>query len=144
MSDLDREEICPDCQAGPDAKDAQITKVIKNPATGEFYTVVTWHLDTCPAYTVSQILLEDGVRRAKEKDAWAKEAFPAAYERLLHAVMSGTIDESAGPFMAALVELVEAQGEDLGRFVTPSRWAEILDKHFPPAAGPVRPGEETT
>lgn len=139
MSDLDREEICPDCQAGPDAKDARVMRVMKDPATGDFYTVVTWHLDTCPAYTVDQILLEDGVRRLKEEEAWAKEAFPAAHERVLRALMANQFSPEAEPFVAALVELVEAQGEDLGRFVSPVRWAEILDRNFPP---PVPPGEE--
>lgn len=145
MSDLDREEICPDCQAGPDTMDVRNTKIMKDPATGEYYRVVTWHLEDCPAYTVDQIMMEEGVRRAKERDAWAKEAFPAAQERVLRAMRAHKFTAEAEPFVRALVELVQAQGEDLGRFVPPDRWAEILDQNFPPAAvPPVRPGEETT
>lgn len=143
--DASREEVCPDCQAGPDTMDARITRYMKDPATGELYRVVTWHLEDCPSHTVEQILMEDGVRRAKEKDAWAEQAFPAAYERVLGAVMAGKFSAEAEPFVRALVELVEAQREDMGRFVTLDRWAEILDQHFPAdGAGPVRPDEETT
>jgi hypothetical protein len=144
MSDLDREEICPDCQAGPDAKDATITSVMKDPETGEFYTVATWHLDTCPAYTVNQILMEDGARRAKEQSEWGRKEFPAAHERLLRAMMRVKLDAAAEPFVAALVDLVEAQGEDLGRIVLPERWAQILNRHFPPEGETSARGEEPT
>ncbi|MHC5260805.1 hypothetical protein ACYSUO_23225 [Streptomyces sp. UC4497] len=51
--------------------------------------------------------MADGVRCAKERDEWAKEAFPAAYERLK--VAAEEVD--ASPF----IELVAEQGEDLGR-----------------------------
>jgi hypothetical protein len=82
--------------------------------------------------------MEDGVRRAKEQEARAQEAFPAARERVLHALMSHKFAPEAEPFVAALAELVEAQAEDTGRFVTLDRWAEILDRNFPPK------GEEPT
>jgi hypothetical protein len=135
MSDLDREEICPDCQASPDVNNARITNIMKDPGTDEFYRVVTWHTQECPAYTVDQIMMEEGVRRAKEESEWGKKEFPAAYERLIRAVMKGKFDETVQPFVVALVELVEAQGEDLGRVVLPERWVEILNRNFPPQGG---------
>lgn len=122
--------------------DAHIITAHKDEATGEYYAVTTWHTDDCPAYVVERILLEDGVRQAKEKSERTQQEFVAAYERLIRAVARSHVSESAVPFVEALVELTEAQVEDLGRFVTPERWAEILGKHFPPDAGPVRPDEE--
>lgn len=143
MSDDRREEICTDCRATEGDRDARIIMAGEDPDTGRMVTTVTYHHNDCPAYTVDQILLEDGARKVKEQDAWAKEALPAAHQRLLDAMMSRKIDEPAHPFVAALVELVEAQTEDMRRFVPPHRWAEILDRHFPPEAEtPARPDEE--
>lgn len=127
-----REETCPDCHAGPDDMDVRIISVGKDPETGQMVTTVTWHLKDCPTYTVQQILMEDSVRRAEEQTRRTQKEFPAAQERLIRAIGSRKLDESAYPFMEALVELVEAQGDDLDRFVTPDRWVEILNKHFPP------------
>lgn len=133
MSDHDRrEEICPDCQAGPHNMDSRVITAKKDPATGEYYATVTWHTKDCPQHTVDQILLEEGARRAKEQDAWAKEALPAAFDRLRKAAAGVREDMAAGPFVAALVALVAQQAEDMGRFVPPHRWAEILDQYFPP------------
>lgn len=133
MSDPEsREEICPDCQATESNMDSRITSVRKDEPDGEYYAVVTWHTEDCPAYTVQQILMEDGARRAKEREAWMKEAFPAAHERLKAAAAAAEGNEAAAPFVAALTELVACQAEDLGRFVPPDRWAEILEQYFPP------------
>ncbi|NUS22693.1 MAG: hypothetical protein HOV92_00490 [Streptomyces sp.] len=131
-----REEICPDCQATEANMDARTISVGQDPKTGRMFTEVTWHLDDCPKYTVDRILTEDGVRRAKEQSEWGRTEFPAAHGRLIKAVMKGQFDETAAPFVEALVELVEAQGEDLGRILLPARWAEILNKHFPPGDAP--------
>lgn len=125
-----REEICPDCQATEYDRDIRIMRAGEDPGTGREFTSVTYHHGTCPAYTVDQILTEDDVRRAKERTAWMKEEFPLVRERLEAVARGGPGD--AGPFVAALLELVAAQGEDLGRFVSPERWTEILTKHFPP------------
>lgn len=127
-----REETCPDCHAGPHNMDARIISAGQDPDTGRMFTTITWHLKDCPTYTVQQILTEDSVRRAKEQTERTRTEFPAVQERLVRAVASRQLDESALPFVEALVELVEAQGQDLGRFVTPERWVEILNKHFPP------------
>lgn len=129
-----REEICPDCLATETNMDSRVITAKKDEATGEYYTVVTWHTDDCPAHTVERILMEDGVRRAKERDEWMKTAFPAAHERLKEAAAGLPDASAAAPFVAALTELVAAQAEDLGRFVPPDRWTEILDRHFPPDA----------
>lgn len=143
MSDLDREEICPDCQATEDNRYSRIMRVHKDKSSGEHYTVVTWHLQDCPTYTIEEILMEDGVRRAKEKEVRGQQAFPVARERVLRAVASREFAPEAEPFVAALAELVEAQAEDTGRFVTLDRWADILDRHFPPKDDPLaRPSEE--
>ncbi|MDJ0460599.1 hypothetical protein [Streptomyces sp. H27-C3] len=133
-----REETCPDCQATEANKDARITIIGKDPITGAMYATVTWHTKDCPTHTVNQILMADGVRRAKERDEWMKTAFPAAQERLKAAAAALPDDTAAAPFVAALSELVAEQAGDLGRFVPPDRWAEILDRHFPPQ------GEEPT
>lgn len=127
-----REETCPDCQAGPQNMDTRVITVGKDRETGQMVTTVTWHLKDCPTHVINQILIEDSVRRAEEKTARTRKGFPAAQERLIRAVASRKLDESVLPFVEALVELVEAQGEDLGRFVPPDRWVEILNKHFPP------------
>jgi hypothetical protein len=132
MTDIERrEKICPDCHAGPGNMDARITSYGKDPDTDTMYSTVTWHSEDCPTYTVERILMEEGVRRAKEKDEWAKQAFPAAVARFRAAAA-----EADGPFAAALRELVEQQAEDTGRYVPLDRWAEILDRHFPPGEEP--------
>jgi hypothetical protein len=139
-----REEICPDCHATEDDRDARIMAAGEDPETGRMYTSVTYHHDTCPAYTVNRILTEDSVRRSKERAAWMKEEFPLVRKRMEAAAGGGATDTA--PFIAALLELVAAQGEDLGRFVAPERWTEILTKHFPGPedVGPARPDEEPT
>lgn len=137
-----REEICPDCQATEGDRDTRIMKTGKDPATDRMFTSVTYHHDTCPAYTVDQILMEDGVRRAKEQAEWMRREFPLVRERLK--VAAGETKGDAAPFVAALLELIEVQGEDLDRFVPPERWTEILTKHFPPEGGTPRRGEEPT
>ncbi|MGQ5640899.1 MULTISPECIES: hypothetical protein [unclassified Streptomyces] len=129
-----REEICPDCEAGPDNVDVRTIMARKDDLTGEYCAVITWHTKDCPQHAVDQVLLEDGVRRAKEQDAWAREALPAAFDRLRKAAAAARNDEAAAPFAAALVALVAQQAEDTGRFVPPHRWAEILDQYFPPAS----------
>lgn len=129
-----REEICPDCQATEANMHSRIIKVKKDELTGKYITIVTWHTENCPQYTADRILMEDGVRRAKEQDAWAREALPAAFDRLRRAASAVRDDAAAAPFAAALVALVAHQAEDLGRFVPPHRWAEILDQYFPPAS----------
>jgi len=127
-----REETCPDCQAGPHNMEVRIIAAGEDPETGRMFTTITWHLKDCPAYTVSQILMEDSARRAEERTEWTRKEFPAMQERLLDAVMRGQFDEAAAPFVAALGELVEVQGENLNRFVPADRWVEILNRHFPP------------
>jgi hypothetical protein len=140
----DREEICPDCQAGPDNMDTRIIKVRKDTA-GNYYSVQTWHTKDCPQHTVDEILLEESARRLKEQEAWAAEAVPAAFDRLRRAAAALRDDDAAAPFAAALVALVAQQAEDTSRFVPAYRWAEILDQYFPPEGnGPARLGEEPT
>lgn len=128
-----RHEICPDCQATEGNRDARVITAGTDPETGRIFTTTTWHHDNCPTYTVNRILTEDGVRRAKEQSEWGKREFPLAHERLKAAAAEAEVGEVAAPFVAALLDLVEAQGRDLGRVVLPELWAEILNRHFPPA-----------
>ncbi|MGW9058897.1 hypothetical protein [Streptomyces sp. NPDC055733] len=129
------EEPCPDCQAGPDDNAATITKAKRDPDTGALTATMTWHHADCPAYAVEQILLEDGIERAKQDDARGREALPAAYSRMITRIARASasdVSETAMPFAEALVEIVEAQLANMGRFLAPYQMAEILEKHFPP------------
>ncbi|MEW2079307.1 hypothetical protein AB0941_38145 [Streptomyces sp. NPDC013433] len=60
-----------------------------------------------------------------------KDIFPAAHERLKRAVAAIEPGTPAQPFIDALTELVQAQADTAG-FVVLHRWAEILERHFPP------------
>ncbi|MEV6833501.1 hypothetical protein AB0N17_03050 [Streptomyces sp. NPDC051133] len=130
-----RAEICPDCQATPENRDARIITGRKDETTGDYYTIETWHSSDCPAYTVEQILTEDAIRRSRERTEWAHKAFPAAFERVMKAGLAQDFDDHAKPFVAALLQLLGEQAEDLGRYVPFERWTEILDEHFPPPDG---------
>ncbi len=68
---------------------------------------------------------------ATKRDAWAKGIFPAAHERLRQAAAALPADTVAHPFVRALTELVQAQADTTG-FLQLHRWAEILERHFPP------------
>ncbi|MFB6718253.1 hypothetical protein [Streptomyces sp. NPDC056358] len=78
-----------------------------------------------------QIGWEAGSRRIKEQDAWAKDVFPAACERLKQAAAAVPSGTPAQPFVDALTELVQAQADTTG-FVVLHRWVEILGRHFLP------------
>ncbi|MGA5508940.1 hypothetical protein [Streptomyces umbrinus] len=90
-----------------------------------------WHTPDCPQYVIMQINWESGSRRVKEQDAWAKEVFPAAHERLQQATAALPPGTAAQPFVDALTELVQAQADTTG-FVVLHKWVEILERHFPP------------
>ncbi|MFI0990631.1 hypothetical protein [Streptomyces exfoliatus] len=67
--------------------------------------------------------------------------FPAAHERLRKAAAALPDGTAAQPFIDALSELVQAQADTTG-FVVLHRWAEILERHFPPELpDPGRPSE---
>lgn len=76
-------------------------------------------------------MMEASAERVEEQDAWAKDAFPAAYRRLRDAASAVPADNPAAPFIVAFMELVQAQADDTTRFVVLPKWAEILDRHFP-------------
>lgn len=84
-----------------------------------------------PQYVIMRINWDAGSRRIKEQDAWAKEIFPAVHERLQQAAAAIEQGTLAQPFIDALSELVQAQAGTTG-FVVLHRWAEILERHFPP------------
>jgi hypothetical protein len=78
-----------------------------------------------------QINMEEGSKQVREQDAWARGVSPAAHERLRTAAAAKPTGTAAQPFVDALTELVQAQADTDG-FVVLHRWAEILERHFPP------------
>ncbi|MFD8707056.1 hypothetical protein ACFV1W_31445 [Kitasatospora sp. NPDC059648] len=118
---------CEDCHAEPDRENIRITAIERDLSLSE-----TWHTEQCPAYTVEMILMEAGAAKVREQDAWAKEAFPAAHSRLQEAAEALPPGTAADPFIAALLELVQAQADDTDLFVTLPMWTGILQRHFPP------------
>jgi hypothetical protein len=117
---------CTDCFALPGPDNTRIVYVKTGGGICE-----TWHTPDCPQLTIMQINWEEGAKRVKEQDAWAKDVFPTAHERLKQAAAAMPDDTAAQPFIAALTELVQAQADTTG-FVVLHRWAEILERHFPP------------
>ncbi|MDX3131396.1 hypothetical protein PV367_16795 [Streptomyces europaeiscabiei] len=115
-------EVCADCKAGPSPENARV-------GGGTPYEM--WHTPDCPTYVIMRINWEAGSRRVEEQEAWAKEVFPAAFERLKQAAAAIPPGTAAQPFVDALTELVQAQADTTG-FVVLRRWAEILERHFPP------------
>ncbi|GAB2953658.1 hypothetical protein [Streptomyces sundarbansensis] len=117
---------CTDCFALPSPDNTRIAYVKTGGGISE-----TWHAPDCPALAIMQINMEEGSKRARERDAWARGVFPAAHERLGKAAAAMPADTAAQPFVDALSELVQAQADTDG-FVALDRWAEILERHFPP------------
>ncbi|MFJ4674032.1 hypothetical protein [Kitasatospora purpeofusca] len=117
---------CEDCQGGP-GDDVRTLSVGRDLSVTE-----TWHTDRCPAFTIERILIEASAEKLKEQEAWAKDAFPSVHRRLTAAAAAIPAGDTAAPFAAALMELVQAQAEDTGRFVILPTWTEILERHFPP------------
>ncbi|MFE2513336.1 hypothetical protein ACFXC9_33690 [Streptomyces naganishii] len=115
-------ELCPDCKAGPDPKNACVAVGMPEQM---------WHTPDCPQYVIMQINWKEGSRRIEEQDEWAKGVFPAAHARLKQAAAALPPGTAAQPFVDALTELVQAQADTTG-FVVLHRWAEILERHFPP------------
>ncbi|MFJ8509641.1 hypothetical protein [Streptomyces avermitilis] len=115
-------DVCPACKAGPSPENACV---------GVGMPIQMWHTPDCPQWTIMQIGWEAGSRRIKEQDTWAKEVFPAAYERLRRAAATIEPGTPAQPFIEALTELVQEQAGTTG-FVGLHQWVEILERHFPP------------
>ncbi|MFI9365945.1 hypothetical protein ACIG5E_33575 [Kitasatospora sp. NPDC053057] len=122
-----RHIACEDCHAGPDNGDIRTISIGRDGAATEI-----WHTDQCPTYTVERILMEASAAKVKEQEAQAKKAFPAAHQRLQDAAAAVPADNAAAPFIAALLELVQAQADDTDRFVSLPMWTEILQRRFPP------------
>ncbi|WP_157878521.1 hypothetical protein [Streptomyces chattanoogensis] len=129
--DADRPDInrvdCSDCGGGPAEDNIRISWV----DTEKGFTEI-WHVPECPTYLIERIMGEDGARRAKQRNAWAQASFPAAHQCLQAAAALAAGDTAAAPFVAALTQLVQAQGANTAAFVVLDKWVEILDQHFPP------------
>ncbi|MEV6250626.1 hypothetical protein AB0M38_31265 [Streptomyces sp. NPDC051742] len=117
---------CTDCFALPGPDNTRIMYVKTGGGVSE-----TWHTPDCPALAIMQINMAEGSKRVRERDAWARGVFPAAHERLRKAAAALPAGTAAQPFADALSELVQAQADTTG-FVVLHRWAEILERHFPP------------
>lgn len=119
---------CEDCyaQAGNGARSLSVGQ--------DGLVTETWHDADCPGYAVERILLEAAAERTERQEAWAMEAFPAAHARLQDAADRLPQDHPATSFVAALIDLVQAQADDCDRFVPLPRWSEILHRHFPSAS----------
>lgn len=90
------------------------------------------HTEDCVTHAIEMINGEDGARRVSEQDKWAKRNFPPAHARLRAAADAlADRDTAAAPFVAALLQLAEAQAATTG-FVVLHEWVDILDEHFPP------------
>jgi hypothetical protein len=90
-----------------------------------------WHTPDCIA--VDRHADQHGGRLPAHQgqDAWAKDIFPAAHERMQQAAAVIEPGADAQPFIDALTDLVQAQADTTG-FVVLHRWAEILERHFQP------------
>ena len=122
---------CDDCQAGPGPDNSRTL------TAGLHRMTEIWHSPDCPQEAITMILREDGARRVKEQDAWAKEHFPAAHLRLTAAAQALDANTASAPFIQALTELVQAQADTTG-IVLLHTWATILERHFPQA----QPGQD--
>ncbi|MFE7713148.1 hypothetical protein ACFU6I_47230 [Streptomyces sp. NPDC057486] len=75
----------------------------------------TWHAPDCPALAIMQINFEEGSKRGREQDAWARGVFPAAYERRRKA----TAAMPAAP-------VTRQRSPELSSLVSPRGWAVLL------------------
>ncbi|MFE4654749.1 hypothetical protein [Streptomyces sp. NPDC056707] len=125
MAETERVD-CTDCFALPGPDNTRVAYVKTGGGISE-----TWHTPDCPALAIMKINMEEGSKRVREQDAWARGVFPAAHERLRKAAAAMPAGTAAQPFVDALSELVQAQAETTG-IVVLHRWAEILEGYFPP------------
>ncbi|MEV6565934.1 hypothetical protein [Streptomyces kronopolitis] len=112
---------CDDCHARPDEAHSRVylgSRVIS-------------HTEDCVTHALDMINGEEGARRIREQDKWARRNFAPAHERLRAAADALPRDCTAAHFAAALLQLVEVQANTTG-FVTLHELVEILDTHFPP------------
>ncbi|GLF98176.1 hypothetical protein [Streptomyces yaizuensis] len=117
---------CTDCWALPGPDKSRIAWVGEDRVWHE-----VWHTAECPELAILRIESEDGARRVAESEAWARGVFPAAHQRLREAAAALPPGTPAQRFADALTELAQAQADTTGFVVLP-RWAEILERHFPP------------
>ncbi|MER6478410.1 hypothetical protein [Streptomyces filamentosus] len=103
----------------------------ENACAGLGMPIQMWHTPDCPQWTIMQINFEAGSRRIEEQHAWAEGVFPPAHERLRQAAAAMPPGTPAQLFIDALTERVQAQADTI-KFVVLHRWAEILERHFPP------------
>ncbi|WP_369384119.1 hypothetical protein [Streptomyces sp. cg36] len=117
---------CTDCFAMPGPDNTRIAHLKTGGGMSE-----TWHTPDCPALAIMKITMEEGGRRIREQEAWARGVFPSAHARLKEAAAGLPPGSAAQPFVDALTELVQAQADATGFLILP-HWVEILERHFPP------------
>ncbi|MET8420671.1 hypothetical protein ABZV41_34780 [Streptomyces sp. NPDC005098] len=125
MTEAERVD-CTDCFALPGPDNTRVAYVKTGGGMSE-----TWHTSDCPALAITQINMEEGSKRVREQDAWARGVFSAAHERLRKARGRDARRHRRTAHVDALSELVQAQADTTG-IVVLHRWAEILERHFPP------------
>lgn len=76
MTETERVD-CTDCLALPGPDNIRVAYVKTGGGISE-----PWHTPDCPALAIMQINMEEGSKRVREQDAWARGVFPAAHERL--------------------------------------------------------------
>ncbi|MFI6802862.1 hypothetical protein [Streptosporangium canum] len=126
---------CLTCQAG---RDRVNTMVLSSDEVG---LIETWHTPDCADHLEADHLeweeqMEASAEEVRREQEWAAVAFPAASARLQEALRALPVEQRTTPFVAALAEAVELQAvKQAGRggFVVLHEWAQILDRHFPPA-----------
>ncbi|MFB1046833.1 hypothetical protein [Streptomyces chrestomyceticus] len=117
---------CTDCFALPASDNTRIAYLKAGGTISE-----TWHTPDCPALAIMEINLVEGSKRIQEQEEWARGVFSAAHDRLKKAAAELPAGIAAQPFADALTELVQAQADTTG-YVPLHRWAQILERHFPP------------
>ncbi|WP_147269023.1 hypothetical protein [Sphaerisporangium album] len=122
--------LCPACKAAvPLTEDMVVAMWLEDGATVEQI-----HAGDCPDYLDHQARLMESVERTRQKEERARQLFPDAHARFQAALQSLPAEQAAGPFAAALAELVSIQAGRFfgnGGFVILPEWADILDRHFP-------------
>ncbi|MEU4575992.1 hypothetical protein [Nonomuraea sp. NPDC023979] len=121
--------VCPTCRA---------TGLVTDDTVGTLWTengvtIEQFHAADCADYLAQHARLMEGAERARLAEERARELFPEAHARFRTALQALPTDE-AGPFAAALAELVALQARRFyghGGFVILPEWADVLDRHFP-------------
>ncbi|MEV4285693.1 hypothetical protein AB0K40_09315 [Nonomuraea bangladeshensis] len=96
------------------------------------------HASDCGAYLEWHLWMEIGAEQVRQEEEHAERLFPDAVTRFQTALQTLPAEHADSPFVKALAELVTLKAQRFhgsGGFVILPEWADILDRHFPPADG---------